>query len=461
MDKIQQAINFYNQEQNFEAEKLALEVFSADNNSIDALDILGAIYLKTGNLEFLKNLNKSYLTLIRKMAGFLADLKTYEQAIFFYEKAVELDNNDIVGLNNLALLYEEINKTDKAKAAYEKSIKIKENYPALYNLGVLERKLKNLSRSKICLQKALSLEPTNSYANYSLGMTYLMEKNFDKGYPYFLKKPVKNADGLKNFWDGSKQKDKTILVFCEYGLGDGIMFSRYFPVLKEYFNRIKVFCAYSLRNLFEASFDGIEFVSSPETEYDFCVFAMNLPHFLKLNFDNIPLSEGYLKADEGKIRDYKEKYFNTNDRKIGIFYIGGELQKRNAKYRRIPLTELSRLFEIPNTKFYSFQKDDILGELTDFPEIIDLGKTFNDFSDTASAMKNLDLMITIDSAPVHLAGALGVKTILMLPYYSEWRWFLDENTTPWYKSVELIRQTTPCEWQSVVDKIYKKLFIRN
>ena len=457
MDKLEQAIQFFNEGNYSEAEKLALEIFASNAQSIDAIDILAAIYLKENKLNFLNNLNKTHLNLVRKLAIFLQDLQTYTQAVFFYEKAVELDHTDIIGLNNLGLMYEELDMLDKAKATYEKSIRIKENYPALYNLGVLARKQKNLSLSKTCLQKALTLEPQNPYANYSLGMTDLLEKNFTKGYPYFLKRPIKNANGLKNFWNGEKQKDKTLLVFCEYGLGDAIMFARYFPLLKDYFAKVKVCCHPSLHSLFELSFKEVEFVSDTNTEYDCCTFAMDLPYFLNLDFLNIPASTGYLKADENKVREYKEKYFNTSDKKIGIFYVGGELKKRNAKYRRIPLAELSKLFNIKATKFYSFQKEDVFNELSQFPQIINLGSTFSDFSDTAAALKNLDLLITIDSAPVHLAGALGVKTLLMLPYFSEWRWFTDETQTPWYDSVELVRQQTPCKWQDVVDTIYNKL----
>ena len=457
MNKIEQAIQYYHEGNFSQAENYALEIFVENNESFEALDILAAIYLKENKLDFLNNLDKKHLTLIRKLAGFLAELKTYKQAAFFYEKAVELVPEDIVGLNNLGLLYEETELNQKAKKSYEKSIHIKENYPALYNLGVLARKEKNLSLSKTYLQKALNIEPDNPYANYSLGMTYFMEKDFEKGYPYFLKRPIKNADGLRNFWDGSNQKDKTILVFCEYGLGDAIMFARYFPMLKNYFAKIIVCCNPSLHTIFKNSFPDIEFVSEKNVSYDFCVFSMDLPYYLKIDFGNIPYSEGYLKVNEDKVMQYKKNYFNTNEKKIGIFYIGGELQKRNAKYRSIPLANLSKLFSTPNRKFYSLQKEDVFNELKDFPDIINLGETFSDFADTAAAMKNLDLIITIDSAPVHLAGALGIKTFLMLPYYSEWRWFSDERKTPWYNSVNLFRQTTPCDWQSVVDCIFKEI----
>ena len=113
--------------------------------------------------------------------------------------------------------------------------------------------------------------------------------------------------------------------------------------------------------------------------------------------------------------------------------------------------------ELQNCKFYSFQTEDPFNELEQFPQVVNLGKNFNDFSDTLAAMKNLDLMITIDSVPVHLAGAIGLKTILMLPKYSEWRWFDDTSSTPWYNSVEIIKQQTACDWTDVVEKVYNKI----
>ena len=458
MDKINSAIKCFNEENYDEAEKLSLELFAENENSIDAIDILAAIYLRTNNLNFLKSVSKKDLNLIRKIAVFLGDLKTLEQAAFFYRKALELEPNDIVGLNNIGLIYEELDDIEDARKVYEKSIKINPNYPALYNLGVLCRKTKELDKSIQLLTMAYKMKPDDKYANYSLGMSYLMEKNFSKGYPYFLKRPVQGIENLKNFWTGEPHLNKEILVYCEYGLGDAIMFARYFPFLKQYFEKVKVFCASSLKKLFKESFENIEFIESLENKnYDYCVLAMNLPYYLKMDFDNIPYTEGYLKIDEDKFRWYKSNYFDNELLKVGISYIGGELEKRNARYRSVELRKLSKLFELQNIKFYSFQKEDPFKQLKNFPHIVDLGSTFNNFSDTAAAMKNLDIMITIDSAPVHLAGALGVKTLLMLPYYSEWRWFTEENSTIWYDSVKIIKQPAPADWQSVVDKIYQIL----
>ncbi|MCQ2957337.1 MAG: tetratricopeptide repeat protein [Candidatus Gastranaerophilales bacterium] len=455
---IQDAVNNFNNNNFDEAEKVALKILEENSSSNEAVDVLAAIFLKVGKLNFLGHPQPKHLPIIRQIAVMLEDLKTYEHAIICYSKALELDPNDSIAYNNLGLIYEEIENVEKSISCYLKSISIKNNYPADYNLGVLYRKLNDLANSEKYLEKAIALQPLNQYACYALGMTYLKGRNFKKGYPYFLERPIIGKEKLQNIWTGEKHPDKTLLVFCEYGFGDAIMFSRYFSLLKNYFKNIKVCARQALIPLFEKNFPDIEFVPTIiNVEYDYSTFLMDLPYRLKLDFDNIPFNEGYLKPDVEKAEKYKKEYFNTDLKKVGIFYVGGELEKRNAKYRAVELKKLEKLFDLKNCKFYSFQVEDIFNELDNFPQIVNLGKTFNDFSDTLAAMKNLDLMITIDSVPVHLAGAIGLKTLLMLPKYSEWRWFSDTSSTPWYNSVEIIKQEKACDWEDVVEKIYNKI----
>ena len=132
----------------------------------------------------------------------LEDLKTYKQAIFFYEKALELEPEDSIAHNNLGLIYEELEDTANAEKSYLKSIEIKNNYPADYNLGVLYRKLNDLTNSEKYIKKAIELQPLNQYACYALGMTYFKDKKFHKGYPYFMERPIIGKEKLRNIWDG-------------------------------------------------------------------------------------------------------------------------------------------------------------------------------------------------------------------------------------------------------------------
>ncbi|MBQ7450622.1 tetratricopeptide repeat protein [bacterium] len=460
MERIKNAIDYFSNGQFESAEKIALEVLKKFPDNIDAIDIISAVYLKTNKSILLEKGGNNEIDYIRKVAKYLNDLKMYSYSMDFYKKSLSIKPRDYIGYNNLGLLYENMNDDENAKKCYEKSIKIQYNYFGLYNLGIYYRKRKDTENAIKYVKKALALRPDDWQTNYSLGMLYFMKSDFENGYKYFLKRKTKGIENLKNFWDGTFQKDKTVLVYCDYGFGDAIMYSRYFPFLKNYFKSVKVACSDKLKKLFQSSMGDIEFVSVYlESDYDYCVLAMNLPYYLKMDFTQIPFSNGYLKVKDDDVEEFRKKYFDNEKFKIGLFWIGGEKEKRVARTRFMELSELKEIVRMKNFQFYSLQVDDPFNDIQFFPEIVDLGKNFRDFYDTACAIQNLDLVISIDSAVIHLSGALGKKAFLMLPKSSEWRWFLDEKKTVWYDSVELFVQDKLYDWSSVTDKIKKKLTV--
>ena len=115
------------------------------------------------------------------------------------------------------------------------------------------------------------------------------------------------------------------------------------------------------------------------------------------------------------------------------------------------------MLDMNEIQIYSFQKDDTLNGNERYPQMINLAKDFKDFSDTAAALKAMDVVVTVDTSIAHLAGALGVKTFLLLPYASDWRWFGDTKTTPWYDSVEIFKQQDCISWEKEIDEIIARL----
>ena len=176
-------------------------------------------------------------------------------------------------------------------------------------------------------------------------------------------------------------------------------------------------------------------------------------------YSDIPMSDGYLNADEEKVQYFKDKYFKIDKLKVGLCWRAGDLSIRTAINRTINIDYFKSLLELENVEFYSFQKDDIFDACKKYPQMIDLSEEFNSLDDTASAMKNLDLMISVDSACIHLAGALGVKSLLLLPYCTDWRWFDNTQTTEWYSSVQIIKQVERQDWFKEIDKC--KQFVMN
>lgn len=489
MADIQEALNLQTQGKFEQAEKIYLEFLESSPKQPDVSNLLGLIYLQTKKLdeaqkyfeyavegfpcaEYFQNLGlihykkKSFetsmecfdkaigfesenLAFIRNLAQMAKTANQTDYGIKFFKKSLQIDSQDSVGWNNLGLLYEQKHDLKSAKEAYIKSLKIKKNYEALHNLGVLHRMERNFKESVKCLKDALKLNPNSEITLLSLGMSYLSQKDFVNGYKYYMTKKPEVRKKFKNHWDGKEHADSTLLVYYDSGFGDQIMFCRYLNIVKEKFSKIKLFTLPHLKKLFEYNFPDIEIVIANDGQYDYSENIMYLNYHLGMDFDNIPFSCGYLSAEKSN-----DKRFNNTKKKIGLFWQGNYDGYSN---RAIPLEKLAPLLSTKGCMFYGFVKDDNENQIAKFPEIIDIGSDLGDFYDTASKLLNLDLFITIDTAAANLAGALGVKTFLLLPYASEWRWFNDIKKTPWYESVTIFKQKEPWHWDDVVKKIDEQL----
>ena len=336
---------------------------------------------------------------------------------------------------------------------------------AYYHLAVSYQKVGRFTDAEKCYKKMIELMPYEEYAQASLGTLYLTQKDMIKGYEYFMKREKSpQINSLKHPYDGTDIKDKTLLYYCDQGYGDHIQFIRYLPYVKDLAKTVKVLTRQNCLDLFERSFPkeeypNVEFYDKLENvgDYDCYILASDIPYHLKMDFDHIPTPEGYLKYDNEKKEYFRGKYFNTDKPKIGLCWRAGGIGMRAAINRTINIDYFKKILGLKNVEFYSFQLDDIFDACEKYPNIIDLKSELKTFDDTAGAMINLDLFITSDTACAHLAGALGIKTWLLIPYCSDWRWFENVQTTEWYSSVELIKQVERQDWFIETDKIYDRL----
>jgi hypothetical protein len=176
----------------------------------------------------------------------------------------------------------------------------------------------------------------------------------------------------------------------------------------------------------------------------------DLAYVLDIDFDNIPFSQGYLKS---KVADIK-----SDKLKVGLCWEAGAAGIRTMINRTININLLEPILNMENIQLYSFQVTDSLnGNERYADKMINLAKDFKNFKDTAEALKAMDIVVTVDTSVAHLAGALGVKTFLMLPYVTDWRWFEDTKTTLWYDSVEIFKQKDPISWEKPIEDIICKL----
>lgn len=257
-------------------------------------------------------------------------------------------------------------------------------------------------------------------------------------------------------------KNKKLLIYSAQGVGDIIMNLRYLSYFSDITDNITLSVPNSLLDIVKYNFPMFKDVRSGMVssidEFDYVTTYIALIYNLKLDFDFIPFSSGYLKIrEQDVIQKSKLDIFRTKKKKVGIFWQGNPMlfYNRSAKLKNfLPLINNEKL------QVYSFQLEDINDNckmLLSSSNIIDLSPYIKNYTDTAAFLFNIDVLVTIDTSIAHLAGALGIKTYLMLPYDSEWRWFYDTKTTPWYDSVTIFKQTIPNDWDSVIERINKEI----
>lgn len=399
------------------------------------------------------------------------NVENIDKAIFCYQKVLELSPNFTDAYVNLGLMYYLKGQTQQELQCYELALKTKPNSPEILNsIGTIYKDANNPQKAIEYLQKAISINPDYVDAHLNLAICYLMRKDYKKGFEHYSKRlddfesQKKRIVGYNQpLWDGSDLSGKTIYVYHEQGFGDTLNFSRFLHKLTEKCAKVLFRPQKELENLYKYNANGFEVVSAtiPDEQlaFDTHTMLMYLMEYLDVTPENIPNSEGYLSVDEEKVKYFKEKYFNNNDFKLGINW-----NCKNTlfidQFRSIP--DISYFFpfaKLDGVKVYSFQKgagEEQLENLPEGVEIINLGKDFNDFTDTAAALKNLDLLISVDTSVPHLAGAMGVPTWVMLQYVPDWRWTTEGEASFWYDSVKLFRQNSEKQWQPVVDSVFEE-----
>lgn len=392
------------------------------------------------------------------------------KAIAFYEKYNEFSPQNPLVYNSLGSLYAIVYKDDslgRQIECFKKAIEISPDYKdAIRNLAIAYRHTGNSEQTIKYYERLIKLGATNDDL-FSYACEKIKIGDFKQGWGLFEHRfdkedsPVIYPELSKPKWNGKQNlEDKILLVQYEQGFGDSITFVRYLKQIKA--KKIIFRVQDGLVNLLKDNINYAEIIGKSvpveNITFDYHVPLMSLPHILNFQKDNIPLSKGYIKADKGKIEKYKKEYFNNNCFKIGITWHGALKGNEN---RNIPLKHFCPLTKLDNVKVYSFQKDFEPELSKDLPadfEMTELGQTFNDFSDTAAAMANVDLFVTSDNGVCNLAAAMGKNTFLLIHKDAEWRWFTDEEKTPWYDSITLFKKQSPTEsWDNTIQKVIESI----
>ncbi len=411
-------------------------------------------------------LNPGHAEAHNSLGLLFAEKKRLEEAIASYRQALAADPRHAAALNNLGSALTEQGRPDEAIPCYREAVRLKpKNLDARHNLTMALTQVGLLAEARQQNSEVLRLDPKHIAALWQRSWLRLLDGDFAGGwvdYEQRWKLPGKPKARFPHpRWDGSSLGGKTILVFSEQGLGDTIHFIRYLPLVKARGGTVLFTCPPSLTKLC-AGIAGVDQFVTADTAPAFDVQAplLSLPGIWRTDLTNIPAPIPYLRAEPDLVEKWKKELEPYEGFKIGIAWQGSRLHMGD-RYRSFPLSCFEPVGRIPGVTLVSLQKSagsEQVREWRGAASIVDFSERLDNdgaFLDTAAVMMSLDLVITLDSAVAHLAGALGRPVWLPLALTPDWRWMLDRPDSPWYPTMRLFRQTRFQEWDDVFAGIAK------
>ncbi len=404
------------------------------------------------------------------LGNVLQDQRKLDEAIACYGRALELKPGFAETHSNLGNALREQGKLDEAVACCRRALELKpENIEAHNSLGDALKDQKKLEEAIACYRRALELKPDSVEIHNNLGLTRLLLGDFEQGWSEYewryRSKELAPRSFAQPLWDGSPLEGRTILLHMEQGLGDTLQFIRYASPIKKSGGRVALACPSSLVGLLSRCPDIDCLASQASNLPDVHVQAslLRLPIILKTSLKTVPADVPYLFADPQLIDYWRQELNEPSARKIGIAWQGNPAYPQDQQ-RSIPLAHFTPIARLQGVKLFSLQKGfgtEQLDAVKDQMTVVDLGSRLDlagaTFADTAAVMKNLDLVITSDTAIAHLAGALGVPVWVAIAFVPDWRWLIQREDSPWYPTMRLFRQPDPGNWQAVFQRIAAEL----
>ena len=404
------------------------------------------------------------------------------QAIKMIERSVQINSLKSKNFQVLATLYYQSHHNILSIVAQRKAIILetlsdtsKESglLVSYTNLGIVYYEENRMDEAISIFRRALSLDQQSGNSHYNLAMALLSSGQFEEGWLEYEWRwfTTHMIDSRLDFdqprWQGDEGKGRTILIYPEQGYGDVLQFCRYIPLLAERGWTVIVDCWPSLYPLFKQWPSSIRLrqSSDPVPQFDVQCPIASLPGLFKTTPTTIPHSSGYLNADPDRVESWKKRLKDLSETtlKVGLVWsgnprIGMPKMTEVDKKRSIPLSYLKPLLSCPDVTFLSLQKEG--PKIPDDYPIIDFINEMTDFADTAALIDALDIVISVDTSVVHLAGALGKPVWLLDRKDSCWRWLRGQMTSPWYDHLKIYRQSLSEDWADVIDTVKNDLLLR-
>jgi len=491
------------------AERLYVEYLQHQANSFDALHGLGQIHYRRGRLDAalasFQDALRSDLSRAEGFAGlglvFLA-LRDFARALNSYQQGLRLepDNAELLNGEGVSLLelrrprealacfdrvlalwpghadalgnrgnaLLRLNRVEEAAATYERLLELApNNAPLLANRAAALRRLDRPHEAMVSAQKALAIRPDFAQARFVEAVARLSLGDFAAGWQAYEARwhvgwlASQRRDYRAPLWLGKEPlAGKTLLLHAEQGMGDTIQFARYAPLLAAQGATVVLEVQQPLVRLLSNMRGVAKIVArgEPLPAYDFHCPLLSLPLACGTTVETIPAEVPYLAARHAELAHWQTRLPRRRPL-VGLVW-SGERSHDNDLNRSMRFASLLPLLDLPGVRFVSLQhevRDEDRTTLESRSEVVRIGAEFADFADTAAAIAALDVVIAVDTAAAHLAGALGKPLFLLLPYAADFRWLRGRADSPWYPSARLIRQPRFGDWDGAIKLLRQEL----
>lgn len=416
--------------------------------------------------------------LLMRVCSVLDRLGRYPEMLQIAERATMENGENFETLNCLAVARHGLDDMQGAADACRKALTYRTDVADVYvTLGSALFEQGLVDEALTAHRRALKIDPDFAIAHYDMGIVNLMRGKYREGWEGFDQrfrlKRNQSWRACDPRWNGTSLRGRTILIMREQGLGDEIMYSSCYPEIISGAQRCFIECDPRLERLFTRSFPEASFVplkdvhtkeqTDPGVPIDVRSYAGSLPRYLRNSLRDFPAHKGFLKADPQRVDYWRQRVFALGQgMKVGISWRGGTALTRRGR-RSFSLQDLLPLLSVSGVSWVNLQYGERAGEIealekdhgisiADWPDAID-----GDYDETAALVSTLDLVISVCTSVIHLAGALGKPVWIMAAYIPEWRYGLKGSSMPWYPSVTMYRQEAAGVWDPVIAGVAENL----
>jgi tetratricopeptide (TPR) repeat protein len=393
----------------------------------------------------------------------------FEVALQHYRQAIQLRPDYAKAHSNLGALLHAQGRLAEAVEHLQHALRLQPDFiEAHSNLGLVLQAQGYVEAAIASFERALQYKPDCVQAHWNRAVAWLLSENFQQGwreYEWRWRRPDSPPPAFPQpRWDGTLFPQQTLLVYAEQGLGDTLQFVRYLPQVAARGQHVVLACQPALVRLLHTC-PGVQTLvvkdrlEMADQSFDLHIPLLSLPGIFETTAATIPAEVPYLTAEPELVQQWHTRLGAEQAFRVGLVWAGNPSHK-NDRNRSCTLATLAPLARLPHLTLFSLQTGPAAGQIDQLSPSMalhDVGRTLGDFADTAAVIAHLDLVITVDTAVAHLAGAMGKPVWTLLPFAPDWRWGQHSAHTPWYPTMRLFRQPAPGAWEAVCQSVVEAL----